>query len=62
MATVQDSSKCRKIVRWTENPVRYRGLFLYVKTVSLAEIKRIVQTMLDRNRAHLPQFKNIKIS
>ena len=34
---------------------------LTAAVLSLAEIKQMVQAMLNRNRAHLPQFKHIKI-
>lgn len=35
---------------------------LTAAVLSLAETRRMVQAMLNRNRAHLPQFKNIKIT
>ncbi|MDO9542088.1 MAG: alpha-galactosidase [Kiritimatiellia bacterium] len=35
---------------------------LSAAVLSLAEIKEMVQAMLNRNRAYLPQFKNIKIN
>ena len=35
---------------------------LSAAVLSLAEIKEMVQAMLIRNRAHLPQFKNVKIN
>jgi len=35
---------------------------LSAAVLSLAEIKKMVQEMLNRNRAYLPQFKNIKIT
>jgi len=34
---------------------------LSAAVLSLAEIRQMVQAMLNRNRAHLPQFKHIKI-
>ncbi|MGE5528440.1 MAG: alpha-galactosidase [Patescibacteria group bacterium] len=34
---------------------------LTAAVLSLAEIKEMVQTMLDQNRDHLPQFKHLKI-
>ena len=34
---------------------------LSAAVLSLAEIKRMVQVMLDKNRAYLPQFKQLSI-
>ena len=34
---------------------------LSAAVLSLAEIKKMVQEMLNKNRAHLPQFKSVKI-